>query len=71
VQDKVALPEPGTLVGAIEHEVLFVARPTTPANPLNAVIVIVEVPVPPAFTVTVIGLAVMVKSTTWYVTVTE
>ena len=71
VHDNVALPEPVTLVGATEHEVLLVVRLTTPANPLTAVTVIAEVPGVPAFTVTVVGLAAMVKSWTWNVTVTE
>ncbi len=71
MHDRVALPEPVTLVGATEHEVLLVVRLTTPANPLAPVIVIADVPALPALTVTVVGLAVIVKSTTWYVTVTE
>ena len=71
MQESVALPEPVTLVGATEHDVLLVVKLTTPVNPLTPVIVIVDVPELPAFTVTVVGLAVMVKSTTWYVTVTE
>jgi hypothetical protein len=60
-----------TLVGATEHDVLLVVKLTTPVNPLTPVTVIVEVPALPAFTVTVGGLALMVKSTTLYVTVTE
>jgi len=36
-----------TLVGATEHEVLLVVRLTTPAKPLRAVIVTVEVPAAP------------------------
>jgi len=71
VHDNVALPEPVTLVGATEQEVLLVVRLTTPAKPLTAVTVIDEVPAAPAFTVTVVGLAVIVKSCTWNVTVTE
>jgi len=71
VQDKVALPEPVTLVGDTEHEVLFVVRLTTPAKPLIAVTVIADVPADPAFTVTDGGLAAIVKSWTWNVTVTE
>ena len=71
VHDNVALPEPVTLVGATEHEVLLVVRLTTPANPLIAAIVIVEVPAVLALTVTDVGLAVIVKSWTWKVTVTE
>ena len=62
MQDSVALPEPVTLVGDTVHEVLLVVRLTTPAKPLIAVTVIVEVPAEPAFTVTLVGLAVIVKS---------
>ena len=64
VHERVALPEPLTLVGATLQDVLLVVRPTTPANPFSPVIVIVEVPALPAFTVTVAGLAAMVKSWT-------
>ena len=71
VHERVALPEPVTLVGATEHDVLLVVRLTMPANPLTLVTVIADVPALPALTVTVVGLAVMVKSTTWNVTVTE
>jgi hypothetical protein len=71
VQDSVALPEPVTLVGATEHEVLFVVRLTTPAKPFRAVIVILEVPAAPTFTLTLVGVAMIVKSCTMYVTVTE
>ena len=71
VHDSVALPDPVMLVGATEQEVLFVVRLTTPANPLTAVTVIVEVPAVPALTVTLVGLAAIVKSWTTYVTVTE
>ena len=71
VQDKVALPEPVTLVGATEHEVLLVVRPTTPPKPLRPVTVIAEVPAELTLTLTLVGLAVTVKSWTTYVTVTE
>src|SRR5205807_9560326 len=71
VHESVPLPEPVTLVGETVHEVLFVVRLTTPAKPLTAVIVIVDVPAVPAFTVTVVGVAVIVKFTMLYVTVTE
>ena len=62
MHDNVALPEPVTLVGAIEHEVLLLARLTTPANPWSAVTVIAEVAAVPALTVTLVGLAAIVKS---------
>ena len=70
VQDSVELPEPVTLVGASEHDVLLVVNATTPAKPFRPVIVIVEVPALPALTVTLDGAAVMVKSCTTNVTVT-
>lgn len=57
VHDSVALPGPVTLVGETEHDVLLVVRLTTPTKPFWAVIVIVEVPVAPALTVTLDGLA--------------
>ena len=71
VHDKVALPEPVTLVGETVQDVLLVVKLTTPANPLTAVIVIVEVPAALALTVTDVGLAAIVKSWTTNVTVTE
>ncbi len=63
VQDNVELPEVVTLVGLSVQAVLLLARLTVPVNPLSGVIVIVEVPADPALTVTVVGLAVIVKST--------
>ena len=71
MHESVALPEPVTLVGATEHEVLLVVRLTTPANPFRPVTVIVEVPAVPALTVTEVGLAAIVKSWTTKVAVTE
>ncbi len=71
VHESVALPEPVTLVGATEQEVLFVVRLTTPAKPFTAVTVIVEVPAALTLMVTVVGLAAIVKSWTTNVTVTE
>ena len=62
MHDNVEPPEPVTLVGATEHAVLLVARLTTPENPWRAVTVMVDVPAVPAFTVTVVGLALIVKS---------
>ena len=58
-------------MGDTEHDVLLVVRLTTPAKPLSPVTVIVEVPAEPANTVTLVGLAAMVKSWTTNVTVTE
>jgi hypothetical protein len=71
VHENVALPEPGTLVGDTMQEVLFVARLMTPAKPLIAVTVIVEVPAALTFTLKVEGLAVTVKSWTVYATVAD
>ena len=62
VHDRVELPEPVTLVGASEHDVLLVVSATTPAKPFRPVTVMVEVPALPAFTVTLAGAAVIVKS---------
>jgi len=64
VQDRFELPEPVTLVGERVHEVLLVARLTTPAKPFRPVTVTVEVPAESARTVTDVGLAVTVKSWT-------
>jgi hypothetical protein len=69
VHDSVEVPEPVTLVGVRVHVIpvvgLIVAvRPTTPANPLTAVIVIVDVPAWLTFTLTLVGLAAIVKSWT-------
>ena len=58
------MPEPVTLVGKTVHEVLLVVRLTTPTKPFNPVIMIVEVPVAPAFTATDTGLPLIVKSWT-------
>lgn len=62
VQDSAALPEPVTLVGVMLHAVLSAVRLTTLLNPFTAVTVTVEVPAVPTLAVTVIGLAVTVKS---------
>ena len=64
MHDNVEPPEPVTLVGVTEHDVLFVVNATTPANPWSPVTVIVEVAAVPAFTVTLVGLALIVKSWT-------
>lgn len=62
VHERVALPEPVTLVGLVTHAVLFVPKLTVPAKPFNGVTVTVEVPALPAFTVTVVGVTLIVKS---------
>ena len=61
-QDRVAVPDPVTVVGETEHEVLFVVRDTVPPKPLSGVIVSVDEPVAPALTVMDVGLAVRAKS---------
>ena len=71
LQETVALPDPGTLVGATEQEVLLLAKLTTPAKPFRPVTVILEVPAALTLTLTLVGLAEIVKSWTTYVTVTE
>jgi len=65
--DSVEVPEPVTLVGVRVHVRPVVgdtvaASETTPLNPFRAVTVTVEVPETPARTVTVVGLADIVKS---------
>jgi len=62
VHESVEEPEPVTLVGDTLHEVLFVAKVTTPAKPFCPVMVIDDVPGDPAMTVTVVGLAAMLNS---------
>ena len=70
VQDSVELPDPVTLVGETLHDaVVLVARLTTPAKPLTADTVMVEVPAAFTLTVTLVGLAAIVKSWTMNVTV--
>ncbi len=68
MHDRVALPEPVTLVGLAAHAVLLVAKPTMPAKPFSAEMVTVDVPAFPAFTMTVVGVRLIVKS--WIVNVT-
>lgn len=62
VHVSVELPEPVRLFGEMVHDVLFVARVTTPVNPLSGESVIVETADAFAFAVTVDGLAASVKS---------
>ncbi len=61
-QDKDAVPGPVVLTGLTLHDVLLVARATTPANPFALVTVIDEVPAEPALTVTLVGDAEIAKS---------
>ena len=63
VQDRVAFPEPVTLVGeTVQAEVLLVARLTMAAKPFRPVVVIVEVRGTLTLTLTLVGLAVTAKS---------
>jgi hypothetical protein len=63
----VEVPEPVTLVGVRVQVkplvgLMLEVKLTTPANPSSAVTVIVEIPVAPAGTVALVGLAAIVKS---------
>lgn len=64
------------LFGESVHEIpvdgdAVAVRVTTPANPLSPVTDAVEFPAFPTITLTVVGLAAIVKSWTMYVTVVE
>jgi hypothetical protein len=67
----VELPEPTTLFGAAEQDVLLVFRLTAPEKPFTAVTMIVEVPAEPTFTTTFVGFPAMAKSWTLYVMMPE
>lgn len=75
VQDRVDVPEPPvTLTGVKVHAVLSEVRATAPVKLFRGAIVIVEVPTELMITLTVVGLAEIVKSGalfTVYVTVAE
>ncbi len=62
VQESALVPEPATLAGVRVHAALLAERLTVPVKPPVGVMVIVEVPAAPTFTLTVVGLAAMVKS---------
>jgi hypothetical protein len=62
VQDNAALPDPVTLVGETVHDVLFVTRSTLAEKPFDPVTVMVDWPVVPALTGTLVELAVITKS---------
>ena len=67
MQDRLEVPDPVTLVGVRVHvraEAGLMLEPklTTALKPLCAVMVIVDVPAVPAFTVTLVGFAEIVKS---------
>ena len=68
VHDRVALPEPVTLVGEIVQNVLLVDRLTVLEKPSRAVTVKFDVAAEPLLTERLVGLAVSAKS--WTVTVT-
>jgi len=75
-QDSVEVPEPpGMLVEDRVQmrlvELVVTARVTVPVKPFTGATVIVEVPVTPAFTVTLVVLAVTVKSWAWKITFTK
>lgn len=57
LHDRVALPEPTRLEGAIVQEVLLVDRATDAEKPFDDVTLIVDVPVEPTSTVTLVGFA--------------
>jgi hypothetical protein len=71
-QDTVDVPVPVTLDGeTLQDEVVLVARFTMPANPLTALIVMFEMPAVFTLTLRLVGPAVIVKSCTSNVTMTE
>lgn len=65
VHISVAVPEPVTLLGVMEHWLMLEVSDTTPVNPLIAMTVIVELPAVFGNVATVVGLANIWKSTTW------
>lgn len=67
MQDRVDVPDPPEIL--VEDrlqdrlvELVVTARLTVPLNPLSGAIVIVEAAATPAFAVTLVGLALIVKS---------
>jgi len=67
VQESVEVPDPPEmLVEDKLHErlveLVVTDRATVPAKPLTEPIVIIDIPATPVFTVTLVGLAVMLKS---------
>jgi uncharacterized protein (DUF983 family) len=76
LQESADVPDPVTLFGVSVQVnpvagLMLEVRLTTAPKPWSAVVVIVEVAAVPAFTVTVVGLAAIVKSWTVNVTVAE
>ena len=63
VQERVEVPEPpATVAGVTLHAALSLVRATPPVNPFRGDMVIVDVPATPTATVTLVGLAAIVKS---------
>src|SRR5207245_10667941 len=63
VHERIDAPEPLVIVAAERmHAVLSLVRATSPVNPFNGEMVIVDVPADPTVTVTEAGLADIVKS---------
>ena len=75
VQESVEVPDPPEMLGGLRVHARPVigdgvaVRPTVPANPFTPAMVMVEVPAVLTFTVTDVGLALIVKSWTVNVTV--
>ena len=69
VHESVEVPEPPEILVEVSVQARFVelvvtARVTVPVNPFTGATMMVEVPATPTFTVTLVGLAVTVKSWT-------
>jgi hypothetical protein len=67
VQDSVDVPDPPEMIVALRLqerlvELVVTVRVTVPVKPFSVAMVIVELPVAPALTVTLVGLAEMEKS---------
>lgn len=71
LHERRATPEPVRLVGVTVQLVLLVAKLTAPLNPLIGVRVMLDVAVDPAFTETLVGFAVRLKSWNLRVVVVE
>jgi hypothetical protein len=62
-QDRIEVPEPPvTVAGVTLHAALSLVRATPPVNPFRGDMVIVDVPPTPTATLTLVGLAAIVKS---------
>jgi hypothetical protein len=74
LQERVDVPDPPAIDVEVKvHErlveLVVTVSVTVPENPLTDATVIVEVPATPTFRVAVVGLADIMKSCAWYVTV--